>query len=144
MRDKNEKDTSYKGEIKQCLICKKDFTPKSSMASQRSCCYDCMPDGEQLTRSGFLAKIKSIKGGKCVRCGYDKCLKALEFHHIDPSKKDFTISNDHFRLADAVKEIDKCILICSNCHKEFHDNMWSLDELELEKRKEEVNLETDK
>lgn len=86
----------------------------------------------------FLAKIKEKRGGKCVRCGYDKCIKALEFHHLDPSKKDFTISNDHFKLIDAVNESKKCILICSNCHKELHDNLWSIEEL----RKEEVNLDT--
>ena len=91
----------------------------------------------------FLAKIKEVRGGKCVRCGYNKCLKALEFHHIDPAKKDFTISNDHFRLIDAVKESKKCILICSNCHKELHDNLWSLDELNL-KDKEEVDLDSNK
>ena len=90
----------------------------------------------------FLAKIKETRGGKCVRCGYNKCLKALEFHHIDPSKKDFTISNDHFKLLEAVEETKKCILICSNCHKEFHDNLWSLDELNL-KEKEEVKHDLD-
>lgn len=86
----------------------------------------------------FLAKIKEKRGGKCIRCGYDKCIKALEFHHLNPSKKDFTISNDHFKLLDAVNESKKCILICSNCHKELHDNLWSVEEL----RKEEVNLDT--
>lgn len=90
----------------------------------------------------FLAKIKETRGGKCIRCGYNKCLKALEFHHVDPSKKDFTISNDHFKLLEAVKETKKCILICSNCHKEFHDNLWSLDELNL-KEKEEVKYDLD-
>lgn len=122
---------------KICPICKKTFIPKTSAANQRSCCYDCMPDGIQLTRGMFLAKIKETRGGKCVRCGYNKCLKALEFHHIDPSQKDFTISNDHFRLQEAIEESKKCILICSNCHKEFHDNMWNIEDL----RKEEVDLD---
>lgn len=117
---------------KQCLICGKTFVPKSSAANQRSCCYGCMPDGEQLTRGGFLAKIKQQRGGKCIRCGYNRCIKALEFHHLDPSKKDFTISNDHFKLADAVKESKKCILICSNCHKELHDGLWNINDLKLE------------
>ena len=95
-----------------------------------------MPDGTQLTRGGFLAKIKEARGGKCIRCGYNKCLKALEFHHLDPSKKDFTISNDHFKLLDAVNESKKCILICSNCHKELHDGLWTIDELNLKEMEE--------
>ena len=114
---------------KECLICGKSFIPKTAAANQRSCCYDCMPDGIQFTRGLFLAKIKQLRGGACIKCGYNKCIKALEFHHIDPAQKDFTISNDHFKLKDAVEESKKCVLLCSNCHKELHDNMWTLDEL---------------
>ena len=141
-RERIPKDISYKGDEKICLICNNTFLPKTAMASQRMCCYYCMPDGIQLTRGMFLAKIKETLGGKCIRCGYDKCLKALEFHHIDPSKKDFTISNDHFRLQEAIKETKKCILICSNCHKELHDNMWNIEDLDINK-KEEVEHDLD-
>jgi hypothetical protein len=134
-RDKVEKKQQLMPE-KECPICNKKFRPKSAAANQRTCCYDCMPDGVQLTRGAFLAKIKEQRGGKCIRCGYNKCVKALEFHHLDPAKKDFTISNDHFKLLDAVKESKKCILICSNCHKELHDGMWTIDELNLEEMEE--------
>lgn len=123
------KSKEYKGPIKKCLICGKEFSPKTAAANQRSCCYDCMPDGIQLTRGEFLAKLKTQRGGQCQRCGYDKCLKALEFHHLDPNKKDFTISNDHFHLKDAVEESKKCVLICANCHRELHDNLWNISEL---------------
>lgn len=123
---------------KTCVICGTMFRPKTSAANQRTCCYDCMPDGVQLTRGDFLAHIKLLRGGKCIRCGYNKCLKALEFHHLDPTQKDFTISNDHFKLREAVEESKKCILLCSNCHKEFHDNLWDLSELNLNES-EEVN-----
>lgn len=134
-RDRIPKDISYKGDEKTCPICGKQFYPKTALANQRACCYDCMPEGVQLTRGMFLAKLKEARGGKCLRCGYDRCLKALEFHHIDPTKKEFTISNGDFRLKEAVEEAKKCILICSNCHKELHDNMWSIDEI---LQKEEV------
>lgn len=132
----------YIGNDKQCPICGILFKPKNTNAYQRQCCYNCMPEGIQLTRGMFLAKIKEARGGKCVRCGYDKCITALEFHHIDPSKKDFTISNGNFKLQDAIKESKKCILLCSNCHKEFHSGIWPLEELEY-LQKEEVNLDSD-
>lgn len=138
-RERVPKDASYKGQEKVCPICGRTFSPKTTMANQRTCCYDCMPDGIQLTRGMFLAKIKEARGGKCIKCGYDRCIKALEFHHLDPSQKDFTISNDHFRLQEAINESKKCILICSNCHKELHDKMWSIEDL----REEEVNLDFD-
>lgn len=114
---------------KKCLICGKPFTPKNKNANQRTCCYICMPEGQQLLRGDFLAKIKQQRGGKCEKCGYNKCLKALEFHHLDPAQKDFTISNDHFKLVEAIEESKKCILICANCHRELHDGLWNIDEL---------------
>ena len=127
---------TQKNKEKQCLICGEKFIPKTPSANQRTCCYNCMPEGIQLLRGDFLAKIKQHRGGKCERCGYNKCIKALEFHHLDPSKKDFTISNDHFKLAEAVEESKKCILICANCHRELHDNLWKIEDLILEKEGE--------
>lgn len=76
--------------------------------------------------------------GRCMRCGYDKCTQALEFHHLDPTQKDTIISSDSITMEKAIKESKKCILICSNCHKEFHANLWTLEEL-----KEEINFDID-
>ena len=60
------------------------------------------------------------KGGKCSICGYDKCVAALEFHHINPESKLFGISTKGItRSLDLIKkELDKCILLCANCHRE--------------------------
>ena len=62
------------------------------------------------------------KGGHCEMCGYGKCSEALEFHHISSSKKAFSISNKGYtRSWKRVKEeLDKCILLCANCHRELH------------------------
>lgn len=61
-------------------------------------------------------------GGKCNRCGYNKCIDALDFHHINPKEKDFNFSeNGHCRSWERVKkELDKCELLCANCHREEH------------------------
>ena len=65
------------------------------------------------------------QNGKCSFCGYDKCLGALQFHHLDPTKKDFTISQvnlneTNFSIDMLKAEVDKCILLCANCHAEEH------------------------
>ena len=61
------------------------------------------------------------KGGKCIECGYDKCPAALEFHHTDPSKKEFGIGGGYNRSWEVIKlELDKCVMLCSNCHHEKH------------------------
>lgn len=68
-------------------------------------------------------KIVLYKGGCCEKCGYDKCIRALEFHHLDPLQKDFNISGKMCAFEKIKKEVDKCILVCSNCHKEIHDDI---------------------
>lgn len=66
--------------------------------------------------------LVSYKGGKCEICGYDKCISALEFHHKNPKDKDFSISSGKYLSIQKCKqEVDKCILVCSNCHRELHD-----------------------
>jgi len=61
-------------------------------------------------------------GGKCRICGYSKCNNALTFHHLDPTKKDFGLSaNGITRSWEKTKtELEKCILLCMNCHAEVH------------------------
>jgi DNA invertase Pin-like site-specific DNA recombinase len=65
-------------------------------------------------------QLVEYKGGECEKCGYKKCIDALEFHHKDPNEKDFTISGKSWSFERLKKEADKCILVCSNCHKEIH------------------------
>jgi len=64
---------------------------------------------------------------KCSRCGYDKCGAALDFHHLDPSKKDFTIAS---RVSVAKEtlliELAKCVILCRNCHSELHAGVWDI------------------
>lgn len=57
------------------------------------------------------------KGGECQICGDKKCPIALIFHHIDKDKKDFVVGGCHCLSWEVVKnELDKCILLCENCH----------------------------
>lgn len=66
-------------------------------------------------------KAVEYMGGKCVRCNYNKCIEALEFHHKNPKEKDFSLSkNMNMAWHKIEKELNKCIIVCSNCHKEVH------------------------
>ena len=76
---------------------------------------------------GLKRKYEIIKsrGGKCEICGYDKCEGALQFHHLNPQEKEFTISQvnlneGEFSFENLLKEVDKCQLLCANCHAEQH------------------------
>ena len=69
-------------------------------------------------------------------------MSALEFHHKNPLEKDTIVSSADITVEKAIEESKKCILLCSNCHKEVHAGMWQLDEIIL-KESEEVNLDLD-
>jgi hypothetical protein len=61
-------------------------------------------------------------------CGYDRCMGALHFHHVDPSLKNFTLGHRGVArsIANARAEAKKCVLLCSNCHAEVEAGMTSL------------------
>lgn len=67
-------------------------------------------------------KLVEYKGGSCILCGYNKCIDALDLHHLDATSKEFGVSSGGLTRAwsRVVAEADKCILICSNCHREVH------------------------
>ena len=71
--------------------------------------------------------LVEYKGGKCQCCGYSRCIEALEFHHLDPNIKSFTISGKSKSFNSLKSEVDKCILVCSNCHKEIHAGLINID-----------------
>jgi len=67
-------------------------------------------------------------GGKCSICGYNKCIDSLDFHHIDPSKKEYPPSYlMNLSIEKAQKELEKCILVCKNCHGEIHSENYDFD-----------------
>lgn len=70
-------------------------------------------------------KIKELaiayKGGKCEVCGYSKYQGALDLHHVNPKVKEFGIGDKGYTRSweKVKKELDKCILVCANCHREI-------------------------
>ena len=77
------------------------------------------------TVANFRQKRKlllvQLSGGKCSLCGYDRCLAALEFHHIDPTTKEYQLSSGNCHsLEKDIEELHKCLLVCANCHREIH------------------------
>ena len=118
--------------IRKCEICGQDFQIIDN-GWTRKYCYDCVPHEDEnmshaqavsIKRRAIKKALIQYKGGKCVRCGYNKSIRALEFHHLDPTEKDFGISKNLCKNMQTLKnEVDKCILVCSNCHAEIHDEL---------------------
>jgi hypothetical protein len=66
------------------------------------------------------ADLVAAYGGRCVDCGYSSCPEALQFHHRDPSTKEFRLGEFSGSLARLIKEAAKCDLVCANCHRVRH------------------------
>lgn len=84
-------------------------------------------------------KLITYKGGKCQKCGYDKsCPSAFDFHHRDPTMKEFGIgSKGSTRSFEKLKaEADKCDLLCCRCHAEVHESEYTQQREETKKRYE--------
>lgn len=113
---------------KVCTKCGKEkpinqFYKIKGRKTPNSYCNECKVD--QVSKRRLETKIKCVeyKGGKCEKCGYDKYYGALEFHHLEPDKKDFNINRSATLNFEKLKsELDKCILLCANCHRETHGN----------------------
>lgn len=116
-------------EVKFCEICGKEFQLGVNNHT-RKYCYECSPSYKHneskanniiAMRKAMKKQAVKIKGGKCQCCGYDKCIGALQFHHRNPQEKKFQLSDGILHpWQDYLEEIEKCDLLCANCHAEKH------------------------
>ncbi len=110
---------SKDGYTNQCMACRKvaDKEYKARINAEGGTPYD------QLRRK----MVEDVKEqNPCFRCGYSVYC-GLDFHHIDPATKSFIVGNylEH-RPDELAEEIMKCVLLCKNCHAEFHKGLWAL------------------
>lgn len=107
---KKEKDNSKR---RYCIICTKELWKKSNQNKIQKI-------------KDLISNFRIKLGNKCQKCNEGRS-HILDFHHIDPSKKEFDIptmlryygfGNKNIKLIE--EEVNKCILLCSNCHRDFH------------------------
>lgn len=115
--------------LKECK--KHGLTEFVLRADGRYRCKKCASEAVQKRREKTKELLVEYKGGKCEICGYDKCVEALEFHHINPDEKDFGIGQKGYtRSFERNKaEVDKCILVCANCHREIHSGLIDINKI---------------
>lgn len=114
-------------EIEDTKLCPRCKDIKSSdefynYKKRSSFCKSCIVESNKERQRAFKQQAVDYKGGKCYKCGYNKCLAALDFHHTNPEEKDPKWNNYKRKFTDKMKkELDKCVLLCSNCHREEHN-----------------------
>ena len=112
--------------MKTCHNCKTEkesteFYNRRNKEGNSPYCKTCTKAQTLKRIRDFKIKCIKYKGEKCISCNYNEYAGALEFHHLDSEEKEFEISNrKNYNFELIKKELDKCILLCSNCHREIH------------------------
>lgn len=111
---------------RKCVICGASFWIENFGQVKRKYCFTCSPIGRKGDYTPLHRAMKNQiikeRGGKCEKCGYNKCMEVLSFHHRDPSQKDFELSmkSGSTEWNKFKEEANKCDLLCANCHMETH------------------------
>jgi hypothetical protein len=89
-------------------------------------CTRCRSESVSRRRRAVKARLVGEHGGACRACGHDRCLAALQFHHLDPATKRFDVGRGmaRGRGIDALREeLRRCVLLCANCHAEVEHGL---------------------
>lgn len=103
----------------RCNLCDREFVYSREQRTTKNTCRTCL-----INRHRFKLKAYMIdyKGGLCQLCGYNECHRSLDFHHVDPAQKVSNLGGKHCVGWDTLRsELDKCVLLCRNCHGEVED-----------------------
>ena len=117
-----------------CIICNKKLTGKQKVFCSIVCKNRYHQSYESQKSRAIKRKLDLIRkaGNRCSICGYNRNLAALAFHHKDSREKDFKLdmrSLSNRTLQSVIKEINKCILVCHNCHSELHNPHLDVESL---------------
>lgn len=91
-------------------------------------CKRCRAAAVAKRRRTVKRQLVADAGGACVLCGYGRWIGALQFHHVDPGRKEFHIAQRGYSrsLARSRAEARKCVLLCANCHAEVEGGFATL------------------
>jgi hypothetical protein len=119
-------------QTRKCIFCKenkalREFYSKTKTILGIEYFYQLSSFCKKCEIDRIVNRIKKIRrdllqygGNKCKKCGYSKCPQALEFHHRNAQIKDFSMGSIRSITKEVIREINKCDLLCSNCHREEH------------------------
>ena len=130
-----EDDTLLSNGFIRCTVCSltkstSEYHPADrTISGLRRTCSPCKNKRSKERMRAIKDRAASLLGGCCSNCGYDQCQSALQFHHVFGDEKKEMISrmmSQKTSASDFAKEIDKCCLLCSNCHDAYHGGDLSL------------------
>jgi hypothetical protein len=98
-----------------CKVCIRNSSNKHYINNKEK--YSSKQEKIRKEKREWLNKIKSTL--KCEQCG-ENHIATLDFHHVNPNEKEFGVARSGFSKEKILKEIEKCIVLCSNCHRKLH------------------------
>jgi hypothetical protein len=112
--DPNRAPRPATGLIFECVICGRRYAYDYRKGHTKRKCNTCRSN-ERVDRDALKREMVRYKGGRCQACGYDRCLRALCFHHSNAGLKRFNFAGSHLRSRKSLwAELDKCVLLCMN------------------------------
>jgi IS30 family transposase len=120
-RERCRRRTIPGGAKRVSMLCRRHGQTKFVLEGRGSYrCMKCRVEASARRRRRVKQILVEEAGGKCVLCSYTRCQRALQFHHLDPTTKQFHLGHGgHCRsIARSRIEARKCILLCANCHAE--------------------------
>jgi hypothetical protein len=118
---------NYRGKVRitpeasrQCLLCHEPYQSRPGVPTA-GVCQSCSCSKHRFKMKYWMIRYK---GGCCQLCGYKRCLRSLDFHHVDPKTKRFSVSSRFCcSWEELKKEMNKCVCLCRNCHGEVEEEM---------------------
>jgi len=117
--DENRNKREYYSKNKDLISAKKKEKWDKLPDEEKTLLLLKMRDRSAARHQALISARTDIKKNGCAICGYNKNAAALDFHHLDPNEKELKIGNPH-AVERLLKEIEKCIVLCANCHREIH------------------------
>lgn len=113
--------------MKKCRVCGVDLLKGENWYSSHAktgkrLCNICDVEQKRKARKEKKEKAVAYKGGKCFHCGGVFHTNVYDFHHINPENKKYkpAVLMTRVKWEDIKEELDKCILLCANCHRIEH------------------------
>ena len=114
--------TPENGKPCRCANCGREYRHDYRKGHGRRVCNSCRSNrGGRAAREALKRRLIEAAGVRCQLCGYDACYAALCFHHVRTHAKGFNFAGSHLRSGTALtEELEKCVLLCQNCHAQVH------------------------
>ena len=103
----------------QCKDCEKQADKEYYLKNKER--RQAVRDRANVQKINNSKLVEEIKSKGCIKCGENR-IHVLDLHHLDPDGKVNDIAHmiKSSSTENLIAELEKCIVLCANCHRDFH------------------------